>query len=196
MHRFLTSSGGLNKRLTNLWKSKLPMKLKVFMWLALRGRIQTGVALKRKNWKGDANCIICNTPETVDHVLFQCVMAKFVWTSFKEALGWERVPSNMADLLTHWIPLGCADYDVNFFLFVIVAWAMWTTRNKIMIQKCFPRSPIVTLYKVNSFMQKWWVLLRVPDRRKLQALHMNMEAWVKNLVERSPPSEDPWIECS
>ena len=121
MYRFLTSSGGLNKRLTNLCKSKLPMKLRVFMWLALRGRIQTGVALKRKNWKGDANCIICNTPETVDHVLFQCVMAKFVWTSFKEALGWERVPRNMADLLTHWIPLGCADYDVNFFLFVIVA---------------------------------------------------------------------------
>jgi len=78
MYRFLTSRGGLDKRLTKLWKSKLSMKLKVFMWLALRGRIQTGVALKRKKWKGEANCIILNTPETVDHVLFQCVMAKFV----------------------------------------------------------------------------------------------------------------------
>jgi len=39
----------------------------------------------------------------------------------QKGAGLERVPRNMADLLTHWIPLGCADYDVNFFLFVIVA---------------------------------------------------------------------------
>ena len=58
------------------------------MWLAIQGRIQTGVALKQKNWKGDVNCNLCASPETVNHVLFQCVMARFVWASFKEALGW------------------------------------------------------------------------------------------------------------
>ena len=66
------------------------------MWLAIQGRIQTGVALKQKqkNWKGDVNCDLCASPETVDHVLFQCVMARVVWASFKEALGWDRVPTS------------------------------------------------------------------------------------------------------
>ena len=88
MYRFLSHRGVINKRMERLWKSKLPLKLKIFMWLAIQGRIQTGVALKQKNWKGDVNCNLCASPETVNHVLFQCVMARFVWASFKEALGW------------------------------------------------------------------------------------------------------------
>lgn len=55
MYRFFAFRCVLNKRLIKLWKSKLPMKLKVFMWLALQGRIQTGVALKAKKWKGDVS---------------------------------------------------------------------------------------------------------------------------------------------
>ena len=48
MYRFLSHRGVINKRMERLWKSKLPLKLKIFMWLAIQGRIQTGVALKQK----------------------------------------------------------------------------------------------------------------------------------------------------
>jgi len=92
MYRFFMFRGVRSKQLDKLWKSKLPMKLKIFMWLALHKRLQTGVALKKKKWKGDANCILCNSPETVNHILFQCVMAKFIWACFKEMLSWDRVP--------------------------------------------------------------------------------------------------------
>jgi len=106
-------------------------------------------------------------------------MARFVWMSFKEALGWERVPDGMMDLLEYWIPMGCADYDLKFFIFVVVTWAIWVTRNKIRMQRWFPHSPIVILYKINSFVQR--------------SLRMNMKSWMKKLEEgRVPFTEEPW----
>jgi hypothetical protein len=46
MYRRLTFRGITNKRMIKLWKSKLPNKLKVFVWLAAQDRLQTGVNLK------------------------------------------------------------------------------------------------------------------------------------------------------
>jgi len=69
MYRFLSYGGVVNKRMEKLWHTKLPLKLKIFMWLAIQGRIQTGAALKQKKWKGDENCSLCKSLESVEHVL-------------------------------------------------------------------------------------------------------------------------------
>jgi hypothetical protein len=63
------------------------MKLKVFMWLSCQDRIQSGEALKNMNWKGDANCAVHGKLENVDHILFECVLAKFVWTYLNRLWG-------------------------------------------------------------------------------------------------------------
>jgi hypothetical protein len=45
MYRFLSHRGVVNGRMKRLWKSKMPMKIKVFMWLSFQDRIQLGVTL-------------------------------------------------------------------------------------------------------------------------------------------------------
>jgi hypothetical protein len=47
-----------------MWKSKLPMKLKIFMWLVFQGRVQAGVVLGGMKWKDDTRCVVCGVPET------------------------------------------------------------------------------------------------------------------------------------
>jgi hypothetical protein len=37
------------------------MRIKTFMWL---------VMLKKMNWKGDANCVVCGRIESADHIFF------------------------------------------------------------------------------------------------------------------------------
>jgi hypothetical protein len=78
-----------------MWKSKLPMKIKVFMRQACNDRIQSGEALKRMNWKGDPNCIVCRKTESADHIFFLCPLAKFVWGCLRDALGWERSSNSL-----------------------------------------------------------------------------------------------------
>lgn len=45
MYRFLLHRGVVNTRMRRLWKNKMPMKVKVFMWLASQNRIQSGELL-------------------------------------------------------------------------------------------------------------------------------------------------------
>jgi len=115
MYRFISFGGVLDKRVGKLWRSKLPMKLKVFVWQAMHNRLPTGVVLKGRNWKGDINCPLCGSPETIDHILFQCIIARFVWACIKEALGWEKTPLCLEEVFRDWLPLGGAHHNLKFF---------------------------------------------------------------------------------
>jgi hypothetical protein len=107
--------------------------------------------MKSKKWKGNPQCTLCGALETGDHLFFKCVLAKFIWTSFKEALDWERAPDSLQDTLDKWIPLGCVDYKLKIFVLGVVLWAL-LVRNKIAIEGVAPKSPADMLYKIHSFL--------------------------------------------
>jgi len=53
----------------DIWQTKLPMKIKIFMWYLKRGVILTKDNLARRNWHGDKLCCLCHLPETIQHPL-------------------------------------------------------------------------------------------------------------------------------
>ena len=59
-----------------LWESKLPMKIKVFMWLTFQDRLPLGPVLKHRKWRGNGNCVVCQVPEIADHIFFSCPLAR------------------------------------------------------------------------------------------------------------------------
>lgn len=63
------------------WKSKL-----LCGW-PCQDRIQSREALKRMNWKGDANWVICGKPKSADRILFTCILARFTWECLRQVLG-------------------------------------------------------------------------------------------------------------
>jgi hypothetical protein len=52
-------------------------------------------------WKGETKCVVCGVIESVDHILFECPLAKMTWAGLREALGWHRKPGNLEDFLSH-----------------------------------------------------------------------------------------------
>ena len=193
MYRWISHRGVVNKRLQLMWGSRLPLKLKTFIWLITHDRLQTGVELRKRKWKGSGVCNICKKPEPADHILFTCIVARFLWTCFKEVLGWERIPVGWQDFLDTWIPLGCKDYHTKLFLLTMVTWALWTSRNKRTIEGKFPRKPSDLLFKTKSFLQRWKPLLRRDDQAKAEGLVAQVSSWaglfLKN-VERRCIEED------
>lgn len=60
-----------------VWQSKISLKIKHFVFLAIRGRILCAVELIKKKWRGgDEFCKLCGKRESVNHVLFICSIAK------------------------------------------------------------------------------------------------------------------------
>lgn len=63
-----------------LWSLKIPNKIKFFVWRSYHNIIPTIVNLSRCHVETEAMCPLCQKdPETTDHALFKCKIAKKVW---------------------------------------------------------------------------------------------------------------------
>lgn len=164
MYRALTFGGVKHRRMLKIWKSRIPSKLKVFLWLACQDKLKKGVALKKKKWKGEEKCLLCKVDETTDHILFQCKMASYVWTCIKEVAGMGKYPNfNEWFFFINWLPEGRHSYNVGLFYLACITWGLWKERNPRVIQKNFCRSPINVLHLIVVFMQRWRKTLRSQD---------------------------------
>ncbi|WVZ82824.1 LOW QUALITY PROTEIN: hypothetical protein U9M48_030040, partial [Paspalum notatum var. saurae] len=89
LYRFRTDGGVSNRTTGIIWKSKIPMKIKVFLWQLSKGKLQAASVLKKKGWKGSVFCALCGEVETINHIFFHCPLARFAWCNLREAFGWE-----------------------------------------------------------------------------------------------------------
>jgi hypothetical protein len=88
---------------------------------------KTGSKLCNSLWLGTKGggerCVLCGLPEDIDHLIFKCSMAKFVWSFLGEALGWHGYPRRMDDLISNWLPGGFnVGYQNGLACFARVAW--------------------------------------------------------------------------
>ena len=70
----------------------------------------------------------------------------------------------MKDLLEECIPLGCRNYGLKCFVIAGVFCVLWNTRNKMAIEGVFIKLPTDILFKLDTILQRWGVLLREADR--------------------------------
>jgi hypothetical protein len=111
-----------------IWKTKVTKKLKIFIWLFFRDRLNSRNLLRRKKYKieeDNYNCVLCdlNNEESMYHLFFQCPFSTECW-----------------NLDIHW------NHDIYFFdtikeakkncqhdffmeVFTIAAWEIWKQRN-------------------------------------------------------------------
>ena len=113
-----------------LWKSKLPQKIKVFLWLVIRNKILTKDNLRKRNWKGSDDCCFCGGMESIDHLFFKCSVAKFVWRVVQIALNLDYIPKNIDEVCDSWMKIPKTKLS-NLLIFGCGAlfWAIWRTRN-------------------------------------------------------------------
>uniref|UniRef100_A0A453RBI1 Reverse transcriptase zinc-binding domain-containing protein n=2 Tax=Aegilops tauschii subsp. strangulata TaxID=200361 RepID=A0A453RBI1_AEGTS len=65
-----------------IWEKIIPNKHKVFLWLAFYGRLNTRDIMFKKGWSAlvsNADCDICPTVESIDHVVLWCRSAEHLW---------------------------------------------------------------------------------------------------------------------
>jgi hypothetical protein len=62
-----------------IWKSKISTKIKTFMWLIEQDAILTKDNMLKRKWHGDPNCYFCNSPESMNHLFFECPVTKVTW---------------------------------------------------------------------------------------------------------------------
>jgi len=95
VYKFITFGGVIDLRMMEIWRAKISLKLKIFLWMAWHDRIQTAQQLKRRNWDGSKRCKYCGLEESADHLLFQCPTAMVTWCWVRDSLGWPKIPTSI-----------------------------------------------------------------------------------------------------
>jgi hypothetical protein len=112
-----------------IWKSKTPEKVKIFMWPVAQKAILTKDNIRRK-WQGDPGCYFCGCPETVDHLLLSCPVAKVIWGIVAICFGQHDRPSSYEQYWL-WVKKAIPGGDPVFMLgLAAICWAIWKARNK------------------------------------------------------------------
>jgi ribonuclease HI len=93
-------SAEINPIWKDLWKLKIPSKIKIFSWKALHGTLPCRAILADRHMKVAAQCPVClNGAENIRHALFTCDRAIQVWKALgleqhiEEALVYDRAGS-------------------------------------------------------------------------------------------------------
>jgi hypothetical protein len=108
------------------------------MWYLKRGVVLTKDNLIRRNWKGSKTCAFCSHPEIIQHLFFDCHVAKFIWRAVQSAFNID-IPISVMHLFNDWAN-GMGPHMRKCLLTggAALCWAMWTSRNDIV----FDNAPI------------------------------------------------------
>lgn len=88
LYRFITHRGVCISASQDVWKTKLPLKIKIFLWQLQHNKLQMAASLKKRGSKGDVHCCLCGEVETTNHIFFGCSIARLTWCCLRDAFGW------------------------------------------------------------------------------------------------------------
>lgn len=163
---YCLTNGGVKDNINNLiWKCKIPLKVKVFLWQVVHKKLQTAMAFKKRGWQGSPLCCICLKPESVNHILYECVFAQFVWCCIRDGSGLQGFPTSVQEVILFWLPrrLGVPKRLCLTF-FAGLAWMLWKNRNRMAIEKIFPSNPDAVIHEAFNLMQMWIGIQKEADK--------------------------------
>jgi mannosylglycoprotein endo-beta-mannosidase len=124
-----------------IWRLKIPLKIKAFIWLIVKNRILTKMNLVKKGWKGNVSCEFCEGKEDMNHLFFECPMAKYNWSVASRASDIGTKHENFYDMFQNWLQKFVGrDRTVVMLGTSALLWNLWKTRNASCFQWKFPNN--------------------------------------------------------
>jgi exonuclease III len=158
-----------------IWKYKIPLKIKIFLWFLRKGVILTKDNLARKNWKGSQKCVSCNLNETTQHLFLDCPLAKMIWRIIFYATNLKQ-PRSIQHMFGNW--LANQHKNIKPLIWVGVSaffWAIWNCRNDVI----FKKTKFISIMQV-IFRGAYWLRFWAQLQRDEQAME-NLIALSKKL---------------
>jgi hypothetical protein len=102
----------------------------------------------------------------------------------KEACEWTRPPTSLQDFSDYWLPLGAKSYNLKLLMLAAILWSLWTTSNKIVMERAFPKSTTKIFFKILAVLQKWRACLKQPEKVELDNKVAQVKGWLEEFVKK------------
>jgi mannosylglycoprotein endo-beta-mannosidase len=141
-----------------IWRSRAPYGCKFFAWVVSRDRCWTADRLERRRLPRPVACPLCDQePETIQHLLVGCVVARQVWAwalNLWDRMAW--LPLANTGLLLWWTSRPCpkATQRDLWTAIILVFWCIWRHRNDVVFNGATPEVGAI-LARIREDYSRW-----------------------------------------
>ena len=164
-----------------IWKLRLPLKIKIFLWYLKKGVILTKDNLAKRRWKGSVKCCFYEAKESIQHIFFDCILVRFMWNTVFISLGIQP-PRNIANLLGNWLKGVQPRLRAQILVGVIaLCWTVWLCQNDVVFNGSNDNFLLQVIFRGTFWARQWSLLLKKKDSQKVAGFFA-MRGW--NLTGR------------
>jgi hypothetical protein len=151
---------GIVPRKCPIWKIRVPLKIKVFLWYIKNGVILTKDNLAKRNWKGSLGCCSSSSLETIQHLFSDCHFARFIWNSIHITFGIQP-PSNIAHMFGSWL-IGIRPRLREHICvgLTVLCWAIWLNRNDMVFNRSKSNTFMQVIFRATYWTRTWSLLFK------------------------------------
>jgi zinc-binding in reverse transcriptase len=180
---------GMTQELSTVWwELRIPLKIKVFMWLTGKKKILTRDNLAKRGWQGVPACSFCSEIETVDHLFVQCEFVRKVWFWMGICQDLSIYWHNMDDVLIYAQSLPRKERNAFLTVLSAVCWSMWQCRNTIIFKHKQCRSIRNLIILICSFLNYWSGLFKSEEQ-------LLIKRWMPQDLDLIPLQCTPPVLC-
>jgi hypothetical protein len=178
-----------------LWKMKVHLKTKIFMWFVQRKEILTKDNLFKRNWPGSTKCCFCEQNESIEHLSINCPFAKIIWQIVYMIFN-ITPPVSIVHMFGTWLNGIVKSEKRNIRVGVCaILNAIWHVRNDFIFNKsCFP-----TFLQVIPLIVHWihmWSYLQPAEQHQDMDIGCNrLETVARDIYSRFRWRFDGRLTC-
>ena len=150
----------------DIWKAKMPLKIKIFVWYLHSGVVLTNDNLLKRNWKENAKWFFVPRMRQLI-VFFHCQLAKFIWRLVRIRCG-VRPPNNIRHIFGSWLT-GLDNRKRSHFILAAsaICWAIWLSRNDAVFDNAPIKSSLQVVFRATHWLRFWAQLQLRQDDQEL-----------------------------
>jgi hypothetical protein len=179
---FKLSQGATVAHFKDMWEAKVPLKIKIFSWQLALDKLPSNLQIATRHGPSQGGCALCGEPEDASHIFFTCSTAQFAWAVLRQLLGCNWRPANFPQFHAILASFSGFTRHILWALFLAQSWALWTTRNKLTIERKVISHPADIIFKTIIFLQLWRPKFKDREReglswmeRELRELYASMK---------------------
>jgi hypothetical protein len=112
-------------------------------------------------------CCFCDSFETIQHLFFDCVLAKFIWRVIQVTFGLST-PINIKHVSGGWVQrMNEKDKKLLFVAMGAMFWSIWLSHNDIVFNKTPILSYMQVMFRATYWTRIWAVFQKEESQRFL-----------------------------
>ena len=137
-----TSSNRAEKAWSQLWKIKVPSKVRVFVWRLAQHSFPSGSEMHHRKMATSPRCVICQAEnDSWRHSLIDCTMSRCVWALLDESLIEHMCMNSCSDAKEWLFHMMETTTHEEFIKILLTLWAIWGARRKAIHESIY-QSPV------------------------------------------------------